>query len=99
MLESWSPSLLRKELPAQAAGNSGTGVSILGSGNCSGGGEAGREELEGVSCVGRADGGGITVVSVGASDAGSRVLPGTDREMVNAGLERQNKISDTVDDG
>ena len=52
-----------------------------------------------MSCVGRADGGGMATVTSGASELGSRLLPGADREMVNGGLKRQRKLSDTTDNG
>jgi hypothetical protein len=69
-------SLVPKEDSCTSSWYKGTGISTLGSGNYSGGGEAGCEELDSVSSIGRVDGDGITVVGIGASGAGSRVLPG-----------------------
>jgi hypothetical protein len=50
-------SLVPEEDSCTSGGKLGTGISTLGSGNCSGGGEAGCEKLDSVSSVGRADGG------------------------------------------
>jgi hypothetical protein len=69
-------SLVPEEDSGTSGWNKGTEISTLRSGNCSRGGEAGCEELDSVSSIGRVDGDGITVVGIGASGAGSRVLPG-----------------------